>query len=59
MQCGAVCAVFLLKTANCIALCCAVRCNALLFVVRYSYTILWAILVWFLWFNEHPYMKSF
>ena len=48
------------KTANRIASCGMVRCGALLLAVRYSYTILWAVLVRFLQFvrfmrfGEHP-----
>ena len=45
------------KTANRIALCGVVRCDALLLVVRYGYTILRAVLVRFLrfmQFGEHP-----
>ena len=45
------------KTANRIAPCGVVRCDALLLVVRYGYTILRAVLVRFLrfmQFGEHP-----
>ena len=45
------------KAANRTAPCGVVRCGALLLVMRYGYTILWAVLVRFLrfmWFGEHP-----
>ena len=48
------------KTANRSALCGVVRCDALLLVVRYGYTILRAVLVRFLrfmQFGEHPYIS--
>ena len=51
---------FYYKTANRIASCGMVRCGALLLAVRYSYAILWAVLVRFLQFvrfmrfGEHP-----
>ena len=43
------------KTANHTATCGVVRYGALLLAVRYGYVILWAILVRFLRFGEHPY----
>ena len=62
MQCGVVQFSYY-KTANRITTCGVVQCGAILLAVQCGYTILRAVLVWFLkfvrfmQFGEHPYVK--